>query len=90
MAKSKTKVDAAPMAYKAYHATFSELTEKEIAAEIRNELIRKDRSPRSEILMRLIGRFNRMRGERIKMQILRAATGASKTLDINAVLDTHG
>lgn len=59
--------------YKEFHDSVSEMSENDLVLAIDEELNRNDRTPRTDMLTRLIGRFNRLRGERIKLDVLAAA-----------------
>lgn len=55
--------------YKAAHKSMKKMTEGEAAAAIQAELDRAE-GPRPDLLARLVGRFNRVRGSRCMRDVL--------------------
>lgn len=74
--------------YRLINERIGQMTEDELAAEIDREL---NGDRRSDMLARLVGRFNRLRGKRVKQQVF-AAIGnqdPKKSKSIDEVLDRH-
>ncbi|HTR71744.1 MAG TPA: hypothetical protein VMH41_16135 [Mycobacteriales bacterium] len=74
--------------YRDMYASLSKMTEAEIVSAIDEELAS---ARRIEMLRRLLQRFNKLRGSRVRNQVITAAAAANgKRLDVDALLDRHG
>lgn len=72
--------------YKLINERLGSMTEDELAAEIDRELAGERRS---DMLARLVGRFNRLRGKRVKQQVFAVIGDPKKMKGIDEVLDRH-
>lgn len=73
--------------YDDLHKKMPKMTEAELRAAIQKEIDAPN--PRADAVMRLLGRFNRMRGERAKIAVL-GLLGYKGKKDVNAALDSNG
>lgn len=71
--------------YADLHGSLMGMTEPELEAAIDREVNRTDRSPRPDLLGRLIGRFNRLRANRTYLGVMALPTQAGKK-DVASVL----
>lgn len=85
---TKKEKQAGAGKYKDYHASVADMTEDDIVLAIDEELNRDDRTPRVDMLTRLVGRFNRLRGERVKLNVL-AAAKKKCVKEVHALLDSN-
>lgn len=64
-------------------------SEETVAQELGTELNRQDRPPQADKCLRLTGEFNRLRGSRVKLEVL-SAMKKKGFKDVNALLDRNG
>jgi hypothetical protein len=82
MAKKKP----GPGSYKELHVSLPNMTEQDLRDAMQAEL-NKGEKARPDLLARLIGRFNRMRGSRVARNVLGLLSYRGKK-DVNAALDS--
>lgn len=74
------------MKYTDLHDALQKMTEPELREAMQKEIDSPD--PRSDALARMLGRFNRLRGERCKRNVL-GLLGYKGKRDVNAALDSN-
>lgn len=73
------------MKYTDLHSTLQDMTETELRDAMQKEI--DSPFPRSDALARMLGRFNRLRGERAKRNVL-GLLGYKGKRNVNAALDS--
>ena len=84
---SKKKGNATPSSYGELHKTLDQMTEEELLTAIQEEVDRDH--PRHNMIDRLIGRYNRLRGSRVRTAILSLPSKKKGGRSVVAVLGSH-